>query len=41
MQLSSFFNGSLESPEEVRRAVEQLEAYLLKLVADDVQIIFE
>jgi hypothetical protein len=41
VQLASFFNGGLESSEEVKAAVNNLEKYLLKLVADEVQIICE
>ncbi len=41
VQLASYFNGGLQSPEEVETAIEDLKSHLLKLVADDVQIIFE
>jgi hypothetical protein len=41
VRLAPFFDGSLQSPEEVKKAVKDLESHLLKLVADGVQIIFE
>ena len=41
VRLASFFNGGLESADEVKEAVERLKKHLLELVEDDVQIIIE
>ncbi len=41
VQVSAFFDGSLESPEAVDAAVERLREHLLKLVAEDVRIVLE